>query len=47
MLWHCSFLIRSIYTILGPNQRNVFSGNAVKIFRPAEPFKLLGLPESR
>lgn len=32
---------------LGPNQRNVFSGNAVKDFRRAEPFHFLGLPETR
>jgi penicillin V acylase-like amidase (Ntn superfamily) len=28
---------------LGPDQRNVFAGNAVKDFRPAEPFEFLGL----
>ena len=28
---------------LGPDQRNVFAGNAVKAFRPAEPFEFLGL----
>ena len=31
---------------LGANQRNVFSGNTVKDFKPSEPFKFLGLPES-
>lgn len=31
---------------LGPNQRNVFSGNAVKDFKPSEPFHFLGLPEA-
>ncbi|MGC1424288.1 MAG: linear amide C-N hydrolase [Terracidiphilus sp.] len=29
---------------LGKGQMNVFSGNAVKDFKPAEPFKFLGLP---
>jgi penicillin V acylase-like amidase (Ntn superfamily) len=29
---------------LGKGQKNVFSGNAVKDFKPAEPFKFLGLP---
>lgn len=28
---------------LGPYQRNVFSGNALKDFVPSEPFKFLGL----
>jgi penicillin V acylase-like amidase (Ntn superfamily) len=32
---------------LGPDQRNVFSGNTVKDFKPAEPFHFLGLPETR
>ncbi len=32
---------------LGPNQRNVFSGNTVKEFKPAEPFHFLGLPKTR
>jgi penicillin V acylase-like amidase (Ntn superfamily) len=32
---------------LGANQRNVFSGNTAKDFKPAEPFHFLGLPESR
>ncbi len=32
---------------LGPNQRNVFSGNAVKDFKASEPFHFLGLPETR
>ena len=32
---------------LGPDQRNIFSGNAVKDFKPAEPFHFLGLPENR
>jgi len=31
---------------LGANQRNVFSGNTVKDFKPSEPFHFLGLPES-
>jgi penicillin V acylase-like amidase (Ntn superfamily) len=31
---------------LGPDQRNIFSGNAVKDFKPAEPFRFLGLPET-
>ena len=31
---------------LGPDQRNIFSGNAVKDFKPAEPFHFLGLPET-
>jgi penicillin V acylase-like amidase (Ntn superfamily) len=31
---------------LGVNQRNVFSGNTVKDFKPSEPFHFLGLPES-
>ena len=31
---------------LGPDQRNIFSGNAVKDFKPAEPFKFLGLPDA-
>jgi choloylglycine hydrolase len=29
---------------LGRDQRNVFSGNAAKDFKPSEPFKFLGLP---
>jgi choloylglycine hydrolase len=28
---------------LGPNQRNIYSGNALKDFKPAKPFKFLGL----
>ena len=28
---------------LGPDQRNVFAGNTVKDFRPAEPFVFQGL----
>jgi choloylglycine hydrolase len=28
---------------LGTNQKNTFSGNTVKDFKPAEPFKFLGL----
>ena len=32
---------------LGTDQRNIFSGNTVKDFKPSEPFKFLGLPESR
>jgi choloylglycine hydrolase len=32
---------------LGADQRNVFSGNATKDFKPSEPFRFLGLPESR
>jgi choloylglycine hydrolase len=31
---------------LGPNQRNLFSGNTAKDFKPAEPFHFLGLPET-
>jgi penicillin V acylase-like amidase (Ntn superfamily) len=31
---------------LGPNQRNIFSGEANKDFQPAEPFHFLGLPDS-
>jgi penicillin V acylase-like amidase (Ntn superfamily) len=31
---------------LGADQRNIFSGNAVKDFKPAEPFRFLGLPET-
>jgi penicillin V acylase-like amidase (Ntn superfamily) len=31
---------------LGPNQRNIFSGEANKDFQPAEPFRFLGLPDS-
>ena len=29
---------------LGKGQKNVFSGNAAKDFKPSEPFKFLGLP---
>jgi len=31
---------------LGKDQRNVFSGNVVKDFKPAEPFRFLGLPQN-
>lgn len=31
---------------LGKNQRNVFSGNAAKEFKAAEPFHFLGLPQN-
>lgn len=30
---------------LGKDQRNVYSGNAVKDFKPAKPFEFLGLPK--
>ncbi len=29
---------------LGKEQRNIFSGNVAKEFKPAEPFRFLGLP---
>jgi penicillin V acylase-like amidase (Ntn superfamily) len=29
---------------LGANQKNIYSGNALKDFKPAAPFKFLGLP---
>lgn len=32
---------------LGKNQSNIFSGNAVKDFKPAKPFEFLGLPQAQ